>query len=190
MWRKAIYMRKLAYLVGLFVLASLPAAAQESRTTDLSAEYSFVRANPATTGFPSFNANGGTASLAWNPRSWVGIAGEFGDYHVGQIGSASVDTNLMTYMVGPRLYFHHFGRFTPFAQELFGGAHSSSAGFGISGSRNSFAMALGGGVDVPFRGHWSVRLGPVDYLITDFNEVGGRKLQNNLRVSGGVRWRF
>jgi outer membrane protein with beta-barrel domain len=187
-------MRKLAYLVAFFALAGLPAIAQESRTKDVSLEYSYIRANPATTGFPDFNANGGSASFAFNPRSWFGLAGEFSDYHVGQVGSTSVDTNLLTYMFGPQLYFHHFSRFTPFAQELLGAAHSSSTGFGIPGSRNSFAMALGGGVDVPFRGHLSLRFGPVDYLMTDFRETagiaGGRKMQNNLRVSGGVRWRF
>ncbi len=160
-------MRKLAYLVGLFALVGLPTVAQESRSKDLSLEYSYIR--------------------------WYGIAGEFGDYHVGQFGGTSVDTNLITYMAGPRFYFHNFGRFTPFAQELFGAAHSSSAGFGIPGSRNSFAMALGAGVDVPLKSHWSVRLGPVDYLLTEFPETtaaAGRKTQNNLRVSGGVRWRF
>jgi outer membrane immunogenic protein len=181
------------YLVGLFVLGSLPVVAQEAGTTkDLSLQYSYIRANPSTAGFPNFNANGGTASFALNPRSWFGIAGEFGDYHIGQVGTTSVDTNLITYMFGPQFYFHHFSRFTPFAQELFGAAHSNSTGFGVPGTRNSFAMALGGGVDVPFRGHWSVRLGPVDYLMTQFPETGagGRKTQNNLRVSGGVRWRF
>ena len=186
-------MRKLAYLVGLFALVGLSAVAQESRSKDLSLEYSYIRANPSTAGFPNFDANGGTASFAFNPRSWYGIAGEFGDYHVGQFGGTSIDTNLITYMAGPRFYFHHFGRFTPFAQELFGAAHSSSVGFGIPGSRNSFAMALGAGVDVPLKSHWSVRLGPVDYLLTEFPETtaaAGRKTQNNLRVSGGVRWRF
>jgi outer membrane protein with beta-barrel domain len=186
-------MRKLACLVGLFLLAGLPTIAQESRpTTDVSVGYSYIRAYPSTTGFPDFNVNGGTASLAYNPRSWFGFAGEFGDYHVGQIGSASVDTNLMTYMFGPQSYFHHFGHFTPFVQGLFGGAHSNGAGFGIPGTRDSFAMAAGGGVDIPFKSHVSLRLGPVDYLLTDFPEVpgGGRKAQNNMRVSGGVRWRF
>lgn len=187
-------MRKLLCLVGLSLLASLPAVAQEESTptTDISLEYSYIRANPSTTGFSSFNANGGTASLSYNPRSWFGIAGEFGDYHVGQIGSTGVDTNLMTYMFGPQAYFHHFSHFTPFVQGLFGAAHSNGASFGIPGTRNSFAMATGGGVDIPFRGHWSIRLGPVDYLLTDFPEMpfGGRKVQDNLRVSGGVRWRF
>lgn len=180
-------MRKLAYLVGLFVLATLPAAAQESRTKDVSVEYSYVRANPATTGFPSFNSNGGSASFAYNPRSSFGLMGEFSGYHIGSIGSASVNTNLFTYMFGPQIYFHHYSRFTPFVQDLFGVAHTSAFGT----THNSFAMAAGIGVDVPFRGHFSLRLGPVDYLFSEFPEAGvGRMSQNNLRVSGGVRYRF
>lgn len=186
-------MRKLAYFAVLFVLASLPAVAQESKTKDLSLEYSYLRAYPATSGFPNFDANGGSVSFAYNPRSWYGIAGEFSAYRVGDIAGASVDTNLFTYMAGPQFYFHHYGRFTPFVHQLFGAAHSSGTAFGIPSSRNSFAMAVGGGVDVPFRNHFSVRLGPVDYLLTEFPETtaaAGRKTQNNLRVSGGVRWRF
>ena len=186
-------MRKSVFLVGLFVLfafASVPALAQESGSKDVSVEYSYLRANPSTTGFPSFNANGASASFAWNPRDWYGFAGEFSGYHIGQIGSANVGTDLFTYMFGPQLYFHHYSRFTPFAQELFGVAHDGSSAFSAA-SHNSFAMALGGGVYVPFRGHISFRVGPIDYLWTQFPEIGtSRRSQNNLRISGGVRWRF
>ena len=184
-------MRKLAYLVALFVLGTLPAVAQESGSKDVSVEYSYIRANPATTGFPSFNANGGSASFAYNPRSWYGITGQFSGYHIGQIGSASVNADMFTYLFGPQLYVRHFNRFAPFAEELIGLAHTRS--FALTRSHNSFAMGLVGGVDVPFRGHLSVRVGPIDYLMTNFSEPaggGGRKLQNNLRVSSGVRWRF
>ncbi|HKW32765.1 MAG TPA: hypothetical protein VJN92_07155 [Candidatus Acidoferrum sp.] len=180
-------MRKLAYLVGFFLFASLPVFAQETGSKDVSFEYSYLRANPSTTGFPSFNSNGGSASFAYNPRSSYGLAGEFSGYHIGDIGTTSVNTNLFTYMVGPQVYFHHFSRFTPFVQDLFGVAHTDTFGT----THNSFAMAVGGGVDVPFRGRLSLRLGPVDYLLTQFPEVGiGRRSQNNLRVSGGVRYRF
>jgi hypothetical protein len=181
-------MRKLAYLVGFFLLATLPAVAQEEGgSKDVSIEYSYLRANPSTTGFPSFNSNGGLASFAYNPRNWYGLEGEFSGYHIGSIGSANVDTSLYTYMFGPQMYFHHFTRFTPFVQDLFGVAHTNLFG----ATHNSFAMVVGGGVDVPFRGHLSLRLGPVDYLLSEFPEAGiGRMSQNNLRVSGGVRWRF
>lgn len=180
-------MRKLAYLVGLFVLATLPAAAQESTTKDVSVEYSYLRANPSTTGFPSFNSNGGSASFAYNLRSTYGFVGEFSGYHIGDIGRTSVNTDLFTYMFGPQIYFHHYRRFTPFVQDLFGVAHTNAFGT----SHNSFAMAAGLGVDVPFRHHVSLRFGPVDYLLSEFPEGGtSRRAQNNLRVSGGVRYRF
>ena len=183
-------MRKFVFLVGLFAFASLPALAQEGGSKDVSVEYSYVRANPATTGFPTFNANGGSASIAYNPRSFYGVEAEFSGYHIGQIGTASVSTDLFTYMFGPQLYFHRYRRFRPFAQELFGVAHNGPRAFS-AGTHNSFAMAVGGGVDVPFRGRISLRFGPVDYLLTQFPTVGTiRRSQNNLRVSGGVRWRF
>ena len=184
-------MRKFVFLVGLFAFASLPVFAQEEGgSKDVSVEYSYIRANPSTTGFPSFNANGGSAAFAYNPRNWYGFTGEFSGYRIGDIGGASVNTDLFTYMFGPQLYIHHFSRFTPFAQDLFGVAHSGNA-FSVAGTHNSFAMAVGGGVDVPFREHLSLRFGPVDYLWTQFPEIGSsRRSQNNLRVSGGVRWRF
>src|SRR5690242_17993877 len=51
------FMRKLAYLVGFFLLATLPAVAQEEGgSKDVSIEYSYLRANSSTTGFPSFNS--------------------------------------------------------------------------------------------------------------------------------------
>jgi opacity protein-like surface antigen len=187
-------MRKLAYLVGLFVLATLPAAAQESATKDVTVEYSYLRANTATPGpaFPNFSVNGGSASFAYNPRRWYSIMGEFSGYHIGKIGAASVNTGLFTYMFGPQIYLHSFGRFMPFAQDLFGVAHSGGGSLGVPNSRSSFAMALGGGVDFPVRGRLSLRFGPVDYLLTQFRETatGGRKAQNNLRLSGGIRYRF
>jgi len=179
-------MRKFTCLLGFFLLASLPAVAQESGSKDVSIEYSYLRANPST-GIPSFNANGGLASFAYNRGGSFGIMGEFSGYHIGSIGAASANTDLFTYMVGPQVYFHHYSRFTPFVQDLFGVAHTNVFGT----THNSFAMAVGGGVDVPFRGHLSLRFGPVDYLLSEFPEGGtSRRAQNNLRVSGGVRYRF
>ena len=186
-------MRKLVCLVGLFSLSCLTAAAQESRTTkDVSLEYSYIRANPQTSGLSNYNVNGGTASLAINSRTWIGIDGEFSGYHVGQVGGTSVNSELLTYMIGPQVYVHHFSHFTPFVQGLFGAAHSTGAGFGTPTTRDSFAMATGGGVDIPYTKHVSLRLGPVDYLLTNFAELpgAGRRRQDNLRLNAGLRWRF
>jgi len=186
-------MRKLVCLVGTFLTLCLSATAQESRkTTDVSLEYSYIRANPETRGLSNFNVNGGTASLAINPRGWLGIDGEFGGYRIGQIGSTSVNSSFFTYMAGPQVYVHRFRHFTPFLQGLFGAAHSAGAGFGTPGTRTSFALATGGGIDIPYSKHVSIRFGPVDYLLTNFPETpgAGRRVQDNLRVNAGLRWRF
>ncbi len=196
-------MRRILCLAGAFFLLSLTAAAQERSTIDVFAGYTFLRAKPATSAAPDFNINGGTASIAFNPqfgRGWLGFTGDFGGYHVGNIGSTSVDSNLFTYMGGPQVYIHDYGRVTPFAHILFGGAHSTGNALGITGSRNAFAMAPGGGLDIRVTKHVSLRAGPVEYLLTNFREAtprpqggtfgGDRVVQNNLRVSTGLRWRF
>ena len=184
-------MRKLVCLAGLFFLVCLTAAAQDESKAQAFAGYSYIRANPATSGAPSFNLNGGAASFAYTPSA-LGIVGEFGGYHVGSINGVNVDSNLYTYLFGPRYSFRHNEHFTPFAQALFGGAHIANGGvFGASVSRNTFAMALGGGLDVNATRHFAIRLGEVDYLMTRFEESpGNRVTQNNLRVSAGIVFRF
>src|SRR5437773_8581342 len=129
-------MRKLVCLVGLFSLSCLTAAAQESRTTkDVTLEYSYIRANPQTSGLSNYNVNGGTASLAINSRTSIGIDGEFSGYHVGQVGGTSVNSELLTYMIGPQVYVHNLSPFTPFVQRLLGAAHPPAAGLGPPGPR-------------------------------------------------------
>ena len=84
-------------------------------------------------------------------------------------------------------------RVTPFAAGFFGLAHATDGtGFSLPGSRNSFAMAPGGGLDIAATKHVSLRLSEVDYLMTNFREVlgVGRQVQNNLRVSTGIQFRF
>ena len=182
-------MRKFAYLIGLSLLVCASTFGQEGRTTtDVSLGYSYIRANPATSNTPDFNIHGGAAEVALNPRSWFGIVGNFGGYHTDRF-----DSSLGTYLFGPRVYLPSYRRVTPFAEGLFGVAHATGGtGFSVPGSRNSFAMATGGGLDIAATKHMSLRLGEVDYLLTDFREVptAGRKVQDNLRVSTGFRFRF
>jgi hypothetical protein len=54
-------------------------------------------------------------------------------------------------------------------------------------------MAPGGGsLDVAATKHVSLRLGEIDYLMTNFGELPGvgRQVRNNLRVSTGIQFRF
>lgn len=183
-------MRKTVCLLGLTLLLCLSVAAQDTPRAEAFAGYSYVRGNPATDGVPGFNLNGGSGSIAFNPTSRFGIVADVGGYHVRNIGGTSVDANLITYLFGPRYSFRGNDRITPFAQALFGGAHLTGSALGSSGSSNSFAMALGGGVDAKLTEHLAVRLGQFEYLLTRFDEGSGNVAQHNLRFSTGIVFRF
>ncbi len=182
-------MRKAGILLGMVLLLGLTAAAQDYPKAEAFLGYSYVRVKPATSGAPSFNLNGGSASVAYNPSASIGIVGDFGGYHVGSVSGVPVDANIYTYLFGPRLSYRKNDRITPFAQALFGGAHASSGSLG-SATANAFAMALGGGVDAKVTEHVAVRLGQFEYLMTRFDEGTGRATQNNLRFSAGILFRF
>ncbi|HJY88480.1 MAG TPA: outer membrane beta-barrel protein [Candidatus Acidoferrales bacterium] len=179
-------MRKLGGLLGMVLLLSLSAAAQETPKSEVFLGYSLLHFNPSGAGFSSFNLNGGTGSFTFNPSSTLGGVAEFSGYHLG-----SADTNVFTYLFGPRISYRHWDRLTPFGQALFGGAHTTQSSFLGSGTSNSFAMALGGGLDARLTDHIGVRLGQLDYFLTRFPQATPNRLtQNNLRFSTGIVFRF
>ncbi len=183
-------MRKFACLFALLLLASWPAAAQDTPKVEVSAHYSYARVNPNTSGVDSFSLNGGGGSLAYNANNWLGIVGEFNGYKVGKIGGVDPDATVFTYLFGPRVSFRGNERITPFVHALFGGARASTDFAGGTSSDNAFSMAFGGGIDAKVSEHVAIRLGQIDYLVTRFDEGTGRVNQNNFRYSGGIVFRF
>src|SRR5271165_263390 len=186
---------KLKVVVCLLAFASLFGAganAQDAPKFDVFAGYSYVRENPGTSGVGSFNLNGGSASVAYNANHWLGGIADFGGYHANNILGTHVDGTLSTYLFGPRVSYHRDSRITPFGQALFGVAHiGGHSGLGFSSSNNSFAMTVGGGVDVKVSHRFSIRPVQVEYLLTRFNELSlGARDQNNLRVSTGIVFHF
>jgi len=183
---------KLKLWVSLLAVLSLfgaTAHAQDTPKFDIFAGYSYLRLNPSTAGVSSFNLNGGSASIAYNAKSWLGGVADFGGYSNGNILNTGINGTLSTYLFGPRVSYRHFGRITPFGEVLFGVAHASSAG--TSGSDNAFAMTLGGGLDYKLSDRFAIRPVKLDYLITRFSETGtSNQTQNNLRVSTGIVFRF
>ena len=188
------------FAVCLLALISLSAVslfgsaayAQDTSKFDVFAGYSYVRENPSTSGVDGFNLNGGSASIAYNANHWLSGVADFGGYHSNNILGTGVDGTLSTYLFGPRISYHRDSRITPFGQVLFGVAHiGGSNGLAFSTSNNSFAMTVGGGVDVKISRRFSIRPAQVDYLLTRFNEFAtGAQTQNNLRVSTGVVFHF
>jgi hypothetical protein len=187
-------MRRLSCVLALSLLFGFAAAAQEK--ADVFLGYSYARQTFGST-ISSFNMNGGVAQIAAYPWSWFGLVGEFGAYtnsSIRSIGSVPVGGTEYTYMFGPRIAFRH-GPLQPYVQGLVGGDSLNAAMRNAVGTTtgNSFAMAIGGGVDLRASKHFAIRLGQVDYFLTRLNSplpANSAFNQNNFRYSGGIVFRF
>jgi hypothetical protein len=160
-------LRKLLLLLGLGLLASLAAQAQDQ--AELFGGFSYTRFNSS----PAINLNGWEISGQYKFTDWLGGVGDF----AGQYGSGA---STYTYLFGPQVSVP--ARLSPFGHLLVGGAHFGADGFGNS----AFSLAIGGGFDVGITDRIYWRTGQVDYLMTQF---GGRS-QNNFRFSTGILIRF
>jgi len=179
------------FLLGLGFLFGSSAQAQERQIIDIGVTYSYARFYPATSGIKNFSMNGGSGSLAVNFKSWLSGVADIGGYSRATPPPFGSRT-LSTYLFGPRVSINRHGRVTPFGQVLVGVAHSGSRYLTTGGSQNPFAAAIGGGLDWGFRNHIRIRAAEVDYLLTHFSEVvnNNTRVQNNLRVSTGLIFRF
>ncbi len=166
--------RRLAILCGMIFLISLTANAQVSDKVELYGGYAFLHVDNS----PSFNQNGWEASGQYKFASWLGAVADFsGDY-----GSHSTT---IYYLFGPQVSWP--ARVSPFGHILFGGVHASSSLPGVASiSDDSFAVAVGGGIDAKIVGpfHWRVFQG--DWIHSTV--FGGT--QNNARVSTGIVIKF
>jgi len=176
-------MRKLFAVLALAVVCALPMLAQNSDKAEIFGGYQYMRFNPGD-GFSGLNFNGWNASATFNVKSWIGATADFsGGYN----STAGVDSRLTNFLFGPTVSYRKNDHFTPFAHALFGFAHGSGTVNNFAGtSDNSFAMALGGGVDASITRHLSLRLVQADWLRTDFSSTS----QNNARISTGIVYRF
>jgi len=98
---------------------------------------------------------------------------------------------MYTYLFGPRMMFNRSGRAEPFAQILAGGGRLNASSRGIEAGENAFAIAFGGGLDIPLHSHFTIRVVEADYLVTRFaNGSGSSATQNSFRLSAGLVFRF
>jgi hypothetical protein len=171
--------RKIGLSVVLCLFFGFSASAQDSKA-DAYVGFQYTRVS----GSVIPNLTGGVGQFAFYPSKWLGVVGEVS-------GAADTDgrgSAMYAYMGGPRATLRH-GRIQPYAQVLIGGSHLSNSGVQQGSgpaSANSFAAAVGGGVDLKIVHHFAIRLIQVDYLFTHFTGA----TQNNLRLSSGFVFRF
>lgn len=191
----------------LLLVFGLAAWAQEHPKVELAVDYSFVRFNPSNLYTTSHNLNGGGGSFTYNINNWLGIKAELFGYGASTSnfvipvgnpvvpagGTFAVSGNMFTYLFGPQIKYRA-KKFQPFGHALFGGAYSNAyanlyqqAGVaGVTADKNAFAMAFGGGIDIPITKTIAIRPVQVDYLMTRFSNVLTTNNQNNFRYAAGI----
>ena len=197
---------------AVVVLSAGLASAQDVPHMEAFLGYNYVRFNPNSALFPSFNANGGGGQIVYNVNPWLGGVADIGAVTNGSIGALGVDSTVINFVAGPRVSYRHYSRFTPFAQVLFGGAYSTASlqvgvatlppgiivfpGSGITArlhaSNTGFAMFAGGGLDIKFGEHMTFRPIGADYYLTRLPSLGtgDTSNRNNFRYSAGVSFLF
>ena len=195
------------------MLVGVAAFAQDAAPKiELSIDYSYARFNPAHKYVPStYSLNGGGGSIGYNFTKYIGVVAEFEGYgsntqrfvippgNLCPSGcSGNVQANLFTYMFGPQVGIRT-GKFRPFGHVLLGGAHSNAGAnlytqIGTGAARPSasaFALAFGGGIDIPITKSGTVAFRPaeIDYLYTNF-DINGSGGNSNFRYQAGVVFNF
>ena len=199
-------MRKLCFLIAVGCAFGCGAFAQEELSQmDIFVGYSLLRVNMANQ-VPTFNANGGVGTLAWNINNHIGIEAEFAAHYSGNVNDYHLDSTTFTYLFGPRLSYGRTKRFDPYVHALFGGGNdriSVAANSALipapvpvpssgryKATQNGFAMAIGGGIDIKISKHVLLRPAQLDYVYTRFETPAflgpSSANQNNFRFAVGV----
>lgn len=194
-------MKKALLLVTVFLLG-LAAVAQEFPRAEVAAMYSYARFRPAPSYTSGLNLNGGGGQVTFNFNRYFGMKAELAGYANSKAtfndpeGSVSLTGNTFTYLFGPQIKVRT-EKLHPYFHALFGGAR---VGLGVrcvnlcepgagEGSENAFAMALGGGLDIPVSHLIAIRVGQFDYLMTRFSNLESAN-QHNFRYSAGIVFNF
>jgi hypothetical protein len=151
---------------------------KEGPKVEITGYYSYFCFNPENSGtLNSHSLNGGGADIGYSFSKMLGIKAEFAGYQslttafTNNISSGRVSANLFTYNAGLVVKFRS-DRLEPFAEALFGGAHSSFCGnlckqlatcISQNPINNASDFVLGGGLDIPLSHAVSVRLVQADY---------------------------
>jgi hypothetical protein len=182
------FMRHIAAVViTLLVLATL-AAAQAPTSGNVFFGYSYSNVDLSAPSRSS--ANGWEGTLEGRVFPHVGIVADFTGHYgnngfvvCNPVDCAEINADFSEHDVlfGPR-FSASVGKFRPFFEAEFGISHLSANGLG---SHNSFATAIGGGIDYRLMRFAAWRF-QGDYVATRFFST----TQNNVRLSTGIVLRF
>lgn len=136
------------------------------------------------------SGNGWNTGFSYFFSRWVGVKADFSGAYATDDTSGSQPFNVRdyTYTFGPVISARGHGRFNPFGEFLFGRYHQTLSGF--PSSVDGLAMLAGGGLDVNFSDHLSLRAAQVDWLYTRPPSAAIQLKSNNVRIVTGIVFRF
>jgi opacity protein-like surface antigen len=183
------------FLTALLSSLSLAAAAQKpADAVDGYAVFSEMRANAPVGACGCFwmaGAHGGFSLPVWRDFS---VVVEAGGHHTGRIPNFNTGLSLFYGMGGVRMRVANHTRYQPFGQALFGGVHGFDSYFPAPVGRfptsydSSFALTVGGGLDVNVSKHVWIRALQADYFYSELRNLQGNR-QNQFRIGAGVLFR-
>ena len=163
--------------------AQTPAPRQE---VDLAVMYLAQHSNLTPGQF--FWRQGGAFELSTQGPHGLGIAMNIAGLEATNILGTGIDLNTLTTTFGPRYTWHH-RRAAVFGQGLIGESHAWNSLFPQSGGAvttfNTFALQVGGGVDMAIGRHFAVRPIQADWIRTQFPNAT-TNVQNNVRLGAGI----
>jgi hypothetical protein len=174
----------IAFVLSLFASFATFASAQVPTSGNVYFGYNYYNTDLSPGNRAS--ANGWQAAFEGRVLPFLGFVADF-DANYGSQNFATVAGTVNTnfseenFLFGPRVSIPA-GRFRPFAEVLFGGAHVNA---NTIGTDTSFATAVGGGLDYRIIRPLAWRF-QGDYIHTSFFSSD----QNNVRISTGIVLRF
>lgn len=188
-------MCKIGFILFVPLLFAGLASAQVPTSGNVFFGYSYY--NTDLSSVDRANTNGWEASVEGKVIPFLGFVADFDSHYGSQnfppecsvplgggapaCSTFNASVTEQNFLFGPRVSFS-VGKFRPFAEALFGGAHVNANG---AGSDTSFATALGGGIDYKIIRPIAWRF-QGDYVQTRFFGA----TQNNIRLSTGIVLRF
>lgn len=167
-------------------------------STDLAFTYTAERGQQAPGNCGCFWLQGVGVDAGVNFWKGLAIAASFNSGHASNI-APGVNLNKVQFVVGPRYTYTAWTgrdaaanrRLQLFGQGLFGGVHAYNGTFpgsnGVVTSAESFALEVGGGLNLLFSKTLGVRLLEADYVRTSLPN-NASNTQNDMRIAVGMTW--
>ena len=148
---------------------------------------------------PTFWHSGGSVELSTQTYRGWGLAANVSGTETGSAANSGYGLSLVTAVFGPRYtYFrpgsvHRNHSLAIFGQGLIGQSWGFDSYFpspsGVQTDAISFALHVGGGVDIGLSRHFAVRALQADWLRTQFPNAN-TNVQNNLGLAAGIVFRI